>query len=38
MTKQWITVCPFTMSLILACGSALANPGQEQACAGRVSG
>jgi hypothetical protein len=37
MTKQWMTACPLTVSLILACGPALADPGQEQACAGRVS-
>lgn len=36
MTKQWMTVCLFEVSLILTCGSALADPGQEQSCAGRV--
>ena len=36
MTKQLITACPLAVSLILVCGFALADPGQEQACAGRV--
>ena len=36
MTKQLMTACPLAVSLILVCGFALADPGQEQACAGRV--
>ena len=36
MTKQLMTACPLAVSLILVCRFALADPGQEQACASRM--